>query len=501
MKNISNILRRSKITPLERVTVLVHNDVHREKTGKQILSDSDHHALTTAWNASAYEAKEYNKYINIVQLESSMKMDAQMFLYRSELSLLRNQRVLDHFLSYTKRLKHISEQTFTKDIPVDESIHFLTQNTYLRYGSLLHLFTFYNLPKEIRNDLILLDGEITGCEKYMDDQVFLYERYKDGSLSSDDKNLIVDRIYSRMYYEGAKKIKKSTAEKDGFLLHAFFAELPFKELFTKIVTDKGVMFDQKNIDTEDGILSLVEECAKNRNISIENLVKDTLFEWLDNGLFDKEYSPIYLSKRFDTWNGNTKKNHKELFKVWHEELQKSKQYFEELFRSKKLTKKIIEKDFLGMVRKIEVITGESLYAFKEDVDFVSEYKKQINILLPISNIFLFIEKNATPIINYQTLCEFKKLTQNTSTLFDIDMGERYTEFVNLYKEEVGLLNMSLARLIDVATEHLYTEESLKYIVGIDEDCFKFGLDDNNKIKVADIAKTYSDEFKKLDIMF
>jgi len=58
MKNISNILRRSKITPLERVTVLVHNDVHREKTGKQILSDSDHHVLTTAWNASTYEAKE-----------------------------------------------------------------------------------------------------------------------------------------------------------------------------------------------------------------------------------------------------------------------------------------------------------------------------------------------------------------------------------------------------------------------------------------------------------
>ena len=157
MKNISNILRRSKITPLERVTVLVHNDVHREKTGKQILSDSDHHVLTTAWNASTYEAKEYNKYINIVQLESSMKMDTQMFLYRSELSLLRNQRMLDHFLSYPRRLKHISEQTLTKDIPVDESIHFLTRNTHLRYGRLLHLFTFHNLSKEIRNDLIFLD--------------------------------------------------------------------------------------------------------------------------------------------------------------------------------------------------------------------------------------------------------------------------------------------------------------------------------------------------------
>jgi len=499
MKNISNILRRSKITPLERVTVLVHNDVHREKTGKQVLSDSDHHVLTTAWNASTYEAKEYNKYINIVQLESSMKMDAQMFLYRSELSLLRNQRMLDHFLSYTRRLKHISEQTFTKDIPVDESVHFLTQNTYLRYGSLLHLFTFYNLPKEIRNDLILLDGEITGCEKYMDDQVFLYEQYKDGSLSSNNKNLIVDRIYSRIYYEGAKKIKKSTAEKDGFLLNVFFAELPIKDLFRKIVDDKCTMSGNKDIDTEDGILSLVEECTKNRNISIEKLVKETLFEWLGNGLFVKEYSPIYLSKRFDTWNGKTKKNHKELFKAWYEELQKSKQYFEELFNSKKLNKKTIEKDFLGMIRKIEVITGESLYACKEDVDFVSEYKKQIKILLPISNLFLFIEKNATPIMNYQTLCEFEKLTKNTSTLFDIDMSERYTEFVNLYKEEINLLNLSLARLIDVATEHLYTEESLKYVVDINDECFIFNLNTNDVRKVDEIIEKYTEEFKRLGI--
>ena len=79
------------------------------------------------------------------------------------------------------------------------------------------------------------------------------------------------------------------------------------------------------------------------------------------------------------------------------------------------------------------------------------------------------------------------------------MSERYTEFVNLYKEEVHLLNLSLARLIDVATEHLYTEESLKYIVDINERCFKFELNDNNKIKVADIVKMYSDEFRKSGI--
>lgn len=497
MKSLTNILRRSNITPFERVKALVYNDVHREKTGKDGLSESDIYALTKGWNPNRSEASEYNKYINIVQLEDTMKMDAQMFLYRSEVSLLRNQRVLDSFLSYTKRLKYISEQVFTKDIPTDESIRFLIRNTYLRYENLVHLFTFYNLSKEIRDDLLLLDAEITGCEKYMDDQVFLYEQYKDGPLSSENKNLIADRIYSRMYYEGAKKIKKSTSEKDGFLLHAFFAELPIKDLFRKIVTDRCVASSKKNIDTEDGILTLVEEYSKSRHISIEKLVKDTLFEWLGDGLFINEYSPIYVSDRFDTWNGNTKKNHKELFTAWYEELQKSKQYFEELFDSKKLNKKTVEKDFLGMTRKIEVVTGESLYACSEDVDFVSEYKKQIEILLPLSSMFLFIEKNATPITNHQTLHEFKRLTQNISTLFDIDMSERYAEFVNLYEEEVYLMNLSLTRLIDVATEHIYSEKSLKYVVDINDECFVFDLATDGSGKIADIAKKYGEEFKKL----
>jgi hypothetical protein len=91
MKSLTSILRSSNITPFERVKALVHNDIHREKTGKGHLSGSDLYILTKGWMPSRLEAIEYNKYINIVQLEDAMKMDAQMFLYRSEVSLLRNQ--------------------------------------------------------------------------------------------------------------------------------------------------------------------------------------------------------------------------------------------------------------------------------------------------------------------------------------------------------------------------------------------------------------------------
>jgi hypothetical protein len=492
MKNLSDLLRRSNITPLERVTAIVHNDIYREKNGKDALSYSDIYVLTQAWSPHTFEAQEYNKYIKIIKLESFMKMDAQMFLCRSELSLLRNQRMLDNFRSNLVRFKGMAMKEFAKDIPAEDCIKLLTQSTYFEYQRLLHIFTFNKLSKETQEDLYLLNDTVASDNQYLEDQVFLYERFKDGNeLSNQEKDLIISRIYSCMYYEGAKRIKKSTAEKDGFLLHHFFAELPIKEVFKKLAKDVHISHD----NTEESLLSTTEEYAKSKNVSIESLIKDTLFRWLDNGLFVNEHSLLYTSDNFDTWNGDTKKNHKELFTVWYTELKKSEQYFQKLFDAGKLVKQNLEKDFLGMPRTVEIVTGSSLYISKEDVDFVKEYKEQIKILLPLANMFLFAKKHTTPVKNYKTLCEFKNLTQKPSSIFDIDMAERYDEFIELYKEEVVMINNSFSRLVDTVTEHLYTEKSLLYIVDIVEDNFNFDLDTGDD--VAEIVELYSAEFKKL----
>lgn len=496
MKSLSNILRRSNITPFERVMALVHNDVHREKTGKGILSESDVYALTKGWYGSASEVTEYNKYINIARLESSMYMDAQMFLYRAEVSILRNQRVLDTFLLRARKIGDLTDHPFAKDISVEESVRFLTQHTHLRYEKALHIYTFHKLPKEIQNDLLLLDEEIASDEKYLGDQVFLYERFGDGiTLSKQNKDLIIINMYSRMYFEGVKKIKNSTAEKDGFLLHPFFAGLQIKDLFQKLVDDEHIASDKTDTSTEEGLLSLVEECARNKNTSIERLVKEKLSQWLDAGLFVNEHTPLFMSERFDTWNGDTKKSHKELFMAWYTELQKSRLYFQDLFDSKKLGKRMTKNEFLGMPRTMEIITGTSLYSCNEDVDFVKEYKKQIESLLPIANVFLFIKKYAAPTKNYKTLCEFKKLAQKVSSMFDIDMTEKYTEFIDSYQEEVTFLNLSSSRLADMATDHLYLQESQQYIVDIDERCFTFDLEEESD--AISIMQKYADEFKNL----
>jgi hypothetical protein len=491
MKSITNILRRSNLTPFERVRTLVHNDVHKEKTGKDALSDADIHALTKGWYGSTSEINEYNKYIKIVQVEDSMKMDAQMFLSRSETSILRNYRVLDNFISSSRRIKKISDFSLAEEIPDEDCVSFLIQNTYLEYEKVLHILTFNNLPKKIQSDLALLDPEITHDEQYLADQVFLYEIFKNGNkLNEKDKNIIIDRVYSRMHYESAKRIKNSTAEKDGFLLHSFFAELPVKDLFHKLADDMHLVYEN-----EESLLSAIEKYAKSRSVSIESLIKEKISSWIDDGLFAKDYSPFFLSERFETWSGDTKMNHKELFLIWYSELKKSRKYLKKLFDAGRLDKQTLERDFLGMNRSVEIVTGSSLYKCEEDLDFIKEYKKQTEILTPIANIFLFIEKYATPIKNYRTLCGFKNLSEKVSTTFEIDMTERYKHFIESYEEEVRLLNFNLSRLTDLSMENLHSDKTLNYIISIDELNFKLDKDG----ETDDIVKEYKEEFKNLKI--
>lgn len=493
MKSLTNILRRSDITPLERVTALVHNDVYKEKNGKNALSDSDIFVLTKSWNPRASEALEYNKYINIVQLEDSMKIDAQMFLFTSELSLIRNQRVLDYDIFNNKMFKNLSNQEFIKDVSKEESIKLLTQSTYFEYQKLLHIFTFNNLPKEIQDDLLLLDEVVTSDKKYLEDQVFLYEKFKDGNeLSQQDKDLIISHIYTFIYHEGIKKIRQNATEKDGFLLYSFFAELTVKDILKKLIIYSHIPYG----GVEDNLLSAIEEYAQSKNVSIESLIKEMISCWLDDGLFVNDYQPLYISERYDTWNGDTKNNHKELFMTWYTELQKTKQFFQKLLDSGKLVKQNIEKDFLEISKTVEVITGDSLYKCKEDISFEKDYKEQIEILLPLANMFLFVKKHATPVKNYKTLCEFRNLAQKLSIIFNIDMTERYCEFIKLYKEEIYLFNHSLNRFTEKTIEYLYSEKSLLYIVDIIEDNFIFDLNADDSI--AKIVESYSVEFEKME---
>ncbi len=495
MKNLNNLLRRANITPLERVAALVRNNSHKEKTGKGILSESELYTLTDGWKAQGTEVKEYNRYINIARLEGSMRMDAQMFSYHSELSVVRNQRLLAHCISDLEKMKGADNGEITKGLTEEERIGFATKHTYLEYRYVLHTFTFDNLPKEIQEDLLLLDDSIVHSKRYLEDEVFLCEKFKDGKLSKKNKDALVDAIFSRMYHEGIQKMRNGT-EKDGFMIGDSFAELPLKEVMHRVAHDAGIKWKDKD---EEELLEDIEKYATGKDVTMEHLVREALHVWLDDGLFTKHFVPICASDRFDTRNGNTKKSHKELFAIWYAELEKSKKYFAGLFNARKLKRQEAGTPFFGETKIVEMITGESLYVCKEDANFVREYKKQVEMIMPFSNFALFIEKHAKPVRNYATLCEFRRMAEKAADIFSADFTEEYDKLIESYKDEMALLNHDLNRLTDMATEHLYTDkkEATRYDIHFVNGGLGFVLEEGGD--TADIVQKYAEEFKKLSV--
>lgn len=457
-----------------------------------MLTSAELHTLTHGWTARMGEANEYNRYVEIARLEGSLRLDAQAFAYRAELSAVRNQRLLAYCLADKKLIQRQNDVEMVEDITEEEAIRFATAHTYLDYRDTLHFFTFENLPLEVRQDLALLDDSVGFSRRYLEDEVTLYEMMEGGNISAKNKETLAETILSRLYYDGIRKMRNGT-ERDGFMIGDHYAELPLAEVMHKVAHDAGIAWKNKG---EEKLLDDIEAYAKKKDATMVSLAKESLHSWLDDGLFTRDFAPIFASDRHDTWNGDTKSSHAELFTLWYAELEKSKEYFAGLFSAQKLKRQEMEMTLLFEAKVVEIITGESLYTCREELEFVRQYKKQVELMLPFSNFACFIEKHAKPSSNYATLCELKKLGKRAADVFDADFAEEYEKFIESYRDEITLLNHELRKLTDMATEHIHTntDEESRYEIQITDGKFWFDLEE--KGEPADIARKYAEEFEK-----
>lgn len=492
MKNLANLLRKADITPRERMITLVQNSVRKEKYGKSILSESEIYSLTDGWKPkNSQEVREYNKYLELSKLEASMRLDAQMFACRSENLLLRSHILIEGIKG---KVEKTNDAVLDKYVSKEDALSFVIQNTYLDYSTLVHTLTFNNLPKDVQHDLIMLDEYVAHDKKYLEDEVFLFELFKDSKvLSTKDKNILIDRIYSCMYHDGFRKIKNGT-EKDGFLLLHFFAELPMDA-----VLKKWAEYSQTDIEGKDNdyILNSLEEYSKNKDKTMEMVVKETLSKWIDDGLFVSEYTPVFFSDRHNTWNGDTKSIHKEIFAKWYEELQKTKMFLDKMISDGDLVAEEFDKEIFGVSERVRIITGESLYGCKSDIDFVNEYKEQVTVLLPIAGIHLFMKKYNKPLDNLKTLKCFNELSKTFSDLFEIDMSEKYDNFATSFEQEIKLINHSIVIALDNVSSFTYMKGSKKFPIEIIENNFTFDIQGKSEDNADDIIEIYKEALRKI----
>lgn len=499
MKNLANILRKSNLSPKERIITIIQNEIYKDKNGKGILSESELYSLTEGWKPKdSYEVKEYNRYLKAFELEKSMRLDARMFAYRSENFLLRSHILIDYTMYLENTLEDFKKnETVNRYVPQEEIINFIAKNTYIGYEKLVHIFTFNKLPKNIRDDLILLDEYASYDSRYLEDEVFLFNMFKElKPLSTQNKDILVEHIFSRMYHEGFRKIKNGS-EKDGFLLHHFFAELPLVKVFEKWAEYAHINLDEQNISNENYLLNKFEEYSKDKNQTMEMVVKDILSRWIDDGLFVSEYTPLFFSNRNNTWNGNTKLTHKEIFIKWYTELQKTETFMNRLVSGGDIEIKFIDKEILDTTEKVKVVTGQSIYKCKADIDFVKECKDQMLVLAPIAGLFLFIKKNNNPLVGYITLKSFCDLAQIFSDIFDIDMTEKYSDSLHSFEQEMAMVNINFNKLFDKVNELLYTNDKIRYVLEVKEDNLYFDLNGKSSESADEIIDDYKNELKKM----
>lgn len=139
MQKLSNILGSGNMTPKERMLAQVKHYLHLERTGEEILSESDMYALSQGWKPKHRdEAEEYNKYLDGMKMESMMKADLQFAYVQAQLKLTRVSRVLDYAMfSGYKNIK-TQDILLSDDLVSEEEImSFLLENGGFNYDSII----------------------------------------------------------------------------------------------------------------------------------------------------------------------------------------------------------------------------------------------------------------------------------------------------------------------------------------------------------------------------
>lgn len=493
MKSLTNILRRSQLTPLERVTALVHNKVQKETTGKASLSDAEVRSIAELWSPRGNEEiRRFNKYIALMNLESTMKMEMQMYYAESDNILLRNHRMLDYMrYTYTSLEDFVTHDQAKEYLSESESLRFLLSHTYLEYDTVLHLLTFYNLDPATQKDLELLDEGIRFDADYFQNEVFLYELF-DGDTELDDtrKKKLVSVLWDAMYSEKFRR-RKNGSEKDGFLTHGAFVSIPVSHMIYACAEYLSLPVDYDNEKHMEILFQDFQDYAETKQSPLEIIIKPLLSQWIDDGLFISKYKALYLSNNKETWTGVTQEKHNKLFHIWYDELQKSKKYLDGLIDSQELECKIHQDKIRG---GISVITGESLYTSKQNIEFINDFKEQIRYLIPIANIFLFTETYSYPLKRYATMKAFVELTHEFTEIFDIDLSQKYVEYCDEFRMQLVTVNMNLLTVLERFHDLLHETDEYRYYIGIDIHMFTFDID--QECEAEEMITKYKEEIKK-----
>lgn len=419
MRNLTTALQAGELRPKERVLLLVQNDIAKGKTGKEILSAADKHALSEGWKPKDNnEVHEYNKYLEGWRLVGAADIDAQTTFLNAQVSHFRKQPLIFALLQYRfnremrSSLKRMKE---TKVVDIKEAIEITEMQKAVKLGNGLDFdYAVYKLAFEMlsaedraRMNELYLDIEFDHA--YLDQEEIIANLLGGkGELSKKNKEKLADLVAERCFNKFANE----------YQLFHYFACIPIAEVARRYLIDKGIALggkplaqnqetDDEDSTTHDDIQKAMVEYAEENRITVESMLRDACLKWIDGDLFE-QYMPLVLSsdsELFQRWLAakaravTTLKKH-----IAKSELAVRERSPEESRRSKLYSKRLYDAELEQARQSMEaigmkatqnakgeldekaafatfsdkVITGESLYAFAGAYAFVKEFKEDVD---------------------------------------------------------------------------------------------------------------------------
>jgi hypothetical protein len=576
-KNITSILQRGNIKPSDRVKLLVADMASKERDGKTLLTEADKHALSEGWTPkNNEEVREYNRFNEGWKNVAYAEMDAQTTYLQATNSFLR----ASNYISYTiQKNRHDLKDKTIKSSIADKGIEGILKkqdeakalNLVLGYLGLeldytIYLYAFELAGEQLQKDLLALYPDAKTKRDYLEQEEIIYNLFngKD-KLSQTDKEKLAELIADKCFIKYEREWR----------FDGYFANLPlfellgkwafyYKEMLKKPEDLLKHLEKEKYADEGEEVADLFNSIkkaltprltayAEKHNTTIKELLKNTIIKWIDDGLFTKDFTPLYLSEDKATCNEqDTKLTHKEIFKKWLDvkakatdtiqglidkgelKTEKKTREFKNLFKlisgaldkdqKKKTLQENIKNHPLYTIKNLDVnaiivdetgqdetitetktiITGESLYSLKGGFNFVKDLREQAEDFKLLGALVLFF-KECSFVKDYSRLLAFELLFKELSKTFETDLTYSIKKWISCFREDLELLKLEFFILADDIMQANYKSNRVYYLsesyiedlmtTPFDPDKVKPDMDGRIKVYAGKIKDILQDDFK------
>ena len=414
MKNIANLLARGNLTPREKFLLLIHNDVQRTKTGKDVLTAADKEALEN-WHAKTNEeVREWNQLNEGWKLSGRMDIEAELHFKDAQVAYLSQLPVLMNLLVYPgdrrasfsiDALKRIKKVTIEEAVEITRKQKEVKLKEGMDFDYAVYELAFEFLAVEDRKRMKELYEDIEFDHQYLDQEEIIANLYggKD-EMSDEAKDTLADLVAEKGYNRFAKE----------YQLFHYFACIPLLEVARHFLASHGIEIagkpmakdqqaDDDDENTYEAVTKAMQEYAEGHGVTMKAMLREGCRRWLDKGLLD-DYTPLVASNDAELlarWFATKAAARKTLLNhitsgdlVFRdrtdEETRKEKLWSKNLYGREFIEAQTVLEDLhlepkvkgeLDEKRAFEtfsdkVISGESLYAFKGNYAFIQDFKKR-----------------------------------------------------------------------------------------------------------------------------